>query len=818
MAPDLLAKLKANEAFVHNDHAEPATPRSFFTSVSQLSRIPPPPKRMHRSQLPHEGLSAVLLEEARKHLVPQFEGIIEQASNTGAEQGIDMLLLGADESAVRLLDRLLPEEFWSKHSGMWELLLSKQVMAQTTSGQLPDVDAVVVVGVWGGKPSGVFRQVVAFVTAFTAMYPKRACTVVAMHSAQQLPDWFGSDLFQEGINTTVHHPDTCTHGTAAEEASGGAGLGWSPRPEECEPAAGGYSSNVRVVPVRVGLVPCELDHNSLFSLDQHELLKGMLSDYSRANGDPDKLDGAYSDWACDVVDHLQETVGYIPYKHARGGASCRALKKLVALEPNETHRPGRIKRVVFIDRTVDMLTPLLSQHTYSGLVEDLFTGDFGAARNVCANDCSGLSDSRQAVDGSMFHDSADPVWRRSHDLTVSEATKSIKMMRKEIVETPVEQKLNGEDFTMTDIRRIQDQNALVLDMKHLLDAHTRLVQFVKHQLSVTLPRAKVSRLVDQIYGEAPNLYAMMLCEQALYNPKVFPKYNLDSDPELILDFLTTSIQGQDPLARVMRLICVATQASSGATDAQVDVLRRSLDTAYGHSAVMTLESMIYLRLVRVQSRTSMNPKSRWATLCEHFQLCREVTSSSYGYPGYTPLSARVVHQANQCVYSLDSHSRKLNAPKMDLVPRSSLTLIAPNSARAVEIAARHRAVEQCQQCRTSFGVFTHKKMCGFCGKCLCSSCLSGEIVTVMQNTKPHGSSNRFVRQVNRSCLQCAAIEEESLLPPVGETLVVFIGGCTRGEVLALQQLARDAGDGSSYLAATTSHLSGHGLARSLQMS
>lgn len=52
---------------------------------------------------------------------------------------------------------------------------------------------------------------------------------------------------------------------------------------------------------------------------------------------------------------------------------------------------------------------------------------------------------------------------------------------------------------------------------------------------------------------------------------------------------------------------------------------------------------------------------------------------------------------------------------------------------------------------------------------------------------------------------------------VAKLILCAIGGCTRGEVLSLRQLAQDADDGSSYLVATTGYISGHVLMRSLQV-
>lgn len=65
----------------------------------------------------------------------------------------------------------------------------------------------------------------------------------------------------------------------------------------------------------------------------------------------------------------------------------------------------------------------------------------------------------------------------------------------------------------------------------------------------------------------------------------------------------------------------------------------------------------------------MTAKDRWIRMCSTYQLCTQVTDSAYGYPGYVPLSARVIEQTKSCIYNLEKFSKKLDCPKMDIVPR-----------------------------------------------------------------------------------------------------------------------------------------------------
>eukprot|EP00658_Telonema_sp_P-2_P002413 TRINITY_DN10912_c0_g1_i1.p1 TRINITY_DN10912_c0_g1~~TRINITY_DN10912_c0_g1_i1.p1 ORF type:complete len:421 (+),score=93.80 TRINITY_DN10912_c0_g1_i1:99-1361(+) len=368
----------------------------------------------------------------------------------------------------------------------------------------------------------------------------------------------------------------------------------------------------------------------------------------------------YVDWAVDAIEHLEEVVGHIPFKHAIGPTGCDVIQRLKVISesdrPTKTSsssltsaadrrkNPGPISRVIVFDRTVDLLTPLLTQHSYAGLVDDLFTGDFGAARSVCVAE-SGLGCG--GAEGSMFHPSADPVWKKCYDLGLTAAMNTMKDMKAQIggeheqpqeTETyaawkaaQISRALNQSPRSIVSAMKPQSREAQVQEVRHLLEAHGRLTSFVKSQLSAKLSRSRVSRLVEEIYGDSPNLFAMMLCEQALYNPTVFPNYNLDTAPELVLGFLLTAIEACDPLVRVMRLICVASQSSSGLQQGPADRLRQALDEGYGHEAVMTFESMLYLKLIRVHESGKAQKDKRWERLCQEYELTVDVTNSTYGY-------------------------------------------------------------------------------------------------------------------------------------------------------------------------------------------
>ena len=172
-----------------------------------------------------------------------------------------------------------------------------------------------------------------------------------------------------------------------------------------------------------------------------------------------------------------------------------------------------------------------------------------------------------------------------------------------------------------------------------------------------------------------------------------------------------------------------------------------------------------------------------------------------------PLSAVLVHGTRDCCYSYEAVSKKLGIQKIDHVPqcvsriqstdpfslhvyrRNLAGSVVPGSAHEDELKQQH---QHCETCSESFGVFTKKRICQFCSRCLCSKCLTGgfdngsvlvvthlELVVGKVVTSFRNKNNQS--EVADSCSQCELKEAQAQQPPDGKTLVVFIGMCSMSD-------------------------------------
>lgn len=71
---------------------------------------------------------------------------------------------------------------------------------------------------------------------------------------------------------------------------------------------------------------------------------------------------------------LQELYGVIPKVTGKGAAASHVWKLLgrLDLEPRTYPSTSQIDHLILLDRTVDLLTPLATQLTYEGLIDELF--------------------------------------------------------------------------------------------------------------------------------------------------------------------------------------------------------------------------------------------------------------------------------------------------------------------------------------------------------------------------------------------------------------------------------------------------------------
>ncbi|KAL9388511.1 hypothetical protein Peur_017116 [Populus x canadensis] len=315
-----------------------------------------------------------------------------------------------------------------------------------------------------------------------------------------------------------------------------------------------------------------------------------------------------------AIHKLESSFGVIPYARAKGKASVRVadiLNRMQAEEPVNTSdmvMPG-INTLILIDREVDMVTPMCSQLTYEGLLDEFLHINNGAVEL----DPSIMGAQQEGKKIKVPLNSSDKLFKEIRDLNF------------EVVAQVLRQKATSmkQDYTeMTTTNQTVSELKDFVKKLNSLPEMTRHINLAQHLSTFTSKQSFLSRL-DM--------------EQTLIEAQSY---------DICFDYIEESIHKQEPLVIVLRLLILFSITNSGLPKRNFDHLRRELLHSYGFEHIAMLNNLEKAGLLKKQEN-----KSNWLTIKRTLQLVVEDTDTAnpndiaYVFSGYAPLSIRLVQQA-----------------------------------------------------------------------------------------------------------------------------------------------------------------------------
>ncbi|CAI0442664.1 unnamed protein product [Linum tenue] len=315
-----------------------------------------------------------------------------------------------------------------------------------------------------------------------------------------------------------------------------------------------------------------------------------------------------------AIHKLESFSGLIPNVRAKGRCSVRVadiLTRMQTEEPVNSHDMGipEINTVILLDREVDMVTPMCSQLTYEGLIDEFFHINNGSVEL----DASILG-AQQQEGKKMKHplNSSDKLFKETRDLNF------------EVVVQVLRQKATSmkEDYAeMTSTQSVSELKDFVKKLNSLPEM-TRHINLAQHLTTFTSKQSFLARLnMEHTIVEAESY-------------------------DICFEHIEELIHKQEPLISVLRLLILFSVTNSGLPKKHFDYLRRELLHSYGFEHIATLNNLEKAGLLRKQES-----KSNWLTIKRALQLVVEDTDTanpndiSYVFSGYAPLSIRLVHHA-----------------------------------------------------------------------------------------------------------------------------------------------------------------------------
>lgn len=310
--------------------------------------------------------------------------------------------------------------------------------------------------------------------------------------------------------------------------------------------------------------------------------------------------------------------------------------------------------VIIIDREVDLVTPLLTQLTYEGLIDELY-----GIQNSQADVDSTIVGAAPASTGPGGAQSASGSAAGAAPSGVSSAARKRKIQLDS--SDKLYEELRDANFAIVGsllnkvARRLQSD----YEGRHSTRTTAELRDFVQKLPGYQAEQASLkihAGLVEEIYKYTRSDEFSSLLE-------VQQNLAAGADPSAQFDAIEELIARDTPLNQVLRLLCIYSCISGGIKPKEYDQFRRLILEGYGYQHLLTLQNLETLQmfLPRSSPLAGMIPmagsagaagtKTNYTFLRKQLRLIVDEVSEqdpndiAYVYSGYAPLSVRLV----QCI-------------------------------------------------------------------------------------------------------------------------------------------------------------------------
>ncbi|KAG2729803.1 hypothetical protein I3843_01G261200 [Carya illinoinensis] len=315
-----------------------------------------------------------------------------------------------------------------------------------------------------------------------------------------------------------------------------------------------------------------------------------------------------------AIHKLEFSFGVIPNVRAKGKASVRVadiLNRMQAEEP--VNSPDmvvpEINTLILLDREVDMVTPMCSQLTYEGLIDEFLHINNGSVEL----DASIMGVQQEGKKIKVPLNSSDKLFKEIRDLNF------------EVVVQILRQKATSmkQDYTemTTTTQTVSELKDFVKKLNSLPEI-TRHINLAQHLSTFT---------------SKPSFLGQLDMEHTIVEAQSY---------DICYEYIEEMIHKQEPLVNVLRLLILFSVTNSGLPKKHFDYLRRELLHSYGFEHMATLNNLEKAGLLKKQET-----KSNWLTIKRALQLVVDDTDTAnpndiaYVFSGYAPLSIRLIQHA-----------------------------------------------------------------------------------------------------------------------------------------------------------------------------
>ncbi len=303
-----------------------------------------------------------------------------------------------------------------------------------------------------------------------------------------------------------------------------------------------------------------------------------------------------------------------------------------------------IESLIVIDREVDYATPMLTQLTYEGLIDEVV----GIQNNQADVDSSIVGVAPQAAPGSSKAVGTAPAQAKKRKILLDSSDKLYAQLR-------------DTNFAIVGslLNKVARRLQTDYDSRHGTKTTAELRDFVNK-----LPGYQAEQQSLKIHtGLAEEIMKHTRTDEFSRLLEVQQNLAAGADPSSQHDTIEELISRDAPLSEVLRLLCLESCISGGIKARELEVFKKMILQAYGYQHILTLDALEKLQLLLSRNSpmammipmagggASTGTKTNYTYLRKALRLIvdevneTEPNDVAYVYSGYAPLSIRLV----QCI-------------------------------------------------------------------------------------------------------------------------------------------------------------------------